>query len=345
MNVPFLSFSSFSTKKDLFFLTETNWWESREDEFPDFWGPLTFHYQFIFLSHYQFRSFHKLFELMQAVALRSVARKGRKTMTAHSEVNMSLFRAGAIDVCIQLGGCALSIPMQTERFFDLLGTGTFVVMNVASLLSSSLQPRQILATSCVVTWAFRLGAHLVRRVRREGKDRRFDGVRDNPPKFAAFWAVQAVWCFITSLPTLAVNAYSLDQPSLGVSDLIGFSLWFCGFVMEATADWQKAQFRADPRNRGKFIASGLWRWSRHPNYFGEMLSWIGLATACSRGVRLSPSALVRAYPWIGPTFEGLLICFLSGIPLLERQADSRWGGRKDYEEYKRKTPLLIPYLF
>ncbi|MGD8865403.1 MAG: DUF1295 domain-containing protein, partial [Anaerolineales bacterium] len=103
------------------------------------------------------------------------------------------------------------------------------------------------------------------------------------------------------------------------------------------ADAQKSRFKADPNNEGDFISSGLWAWSRHPNYFGEIMLWIGVA--------LIAAPVLRGWQWvtmISPVFVTLLITQVSGVPMLEKRADETWGGQEDYEQYKKNTPVLIP---
>jgi len=121
--------------------------------------------------------------------------------------------------------------------------------------------------------------------------------------------------------------------------LIGLLVWVFGFAMEVVADYQKSRFNADPKNKGKFIQTGLWSRSRHPNYFGEIVLWIG--------VMIIALPVLQGWQWvalISPVFVTLLLTRVSGIPLLEKKADQKWGGQADYEAYKRQTPGLIPRL-
>jgi steroid 5-alpha reductase family enzyme len=112
-------------------------------------------------------------------------------------------------------------------------------------------------------------------------------------------------------------------------------LWGAGFAIEAIADHQKARFRADPANRDRFIATGLWAWSRHPNYCGEILLWAGVALVALPA--LSGFALVTL---VSPLFVYVLLTRVSGIPLLEARSDSRWGADPAYRAYKARTPAL-----
>ena len=103
------------------------------------------------------------------------------------------------------------------------------------------------------------------------------------------------------------------------------------------ADLQKSRFRADPANRGRFISTGVWAWSRHPNYFGEIVIWVG--------VFVIAAPVLRGWQWVGilsPVFVTLLLTRVSGIPLLEKRADRQWGGRPEYEAYKARTSVLVP---
>ncbi len=119
--------------------------------------------------------------------------------------------------------------------------------------------------------------------------------------------------------------------------IVGALVWVIGFAIEVTADAQKSRFNADPSNKGKFIRTGLWSRSRHPNYFGEIVLWIGIA--------IIAIPVLQGWQWvamISPLFVTLLLTRVSGIPLLEKKADVKWGGQAEYEEYKKNTPVLIP---
>jgi steroid 5-alpha reductase family enzyme len=124
---------------------------------------------------------------------------------------------------------------------------------------------------------------------------------------------------------------------LGTVTAIGLLLWVVGFALEVTADAQKSRFRSDPANQGRFISSGVWSWSRHPNYFGEILLWVGVAVVAL--------PVLRGWQWVtllSPVFVALLLLRLSGVPLLEKAADQKWGGQEDYEAYKSRTAVLVP---
>lgn len=226
---------------------------------------------------------------------------------------------------------------QTERYFDLTGSLTFVsVTLVALLLSSVRDERSLLVLVLVTVWAARLGSFLFRRMLRAGKDDRFDALKPSALRFLAVWTVQGLWVSLTLAAALAAITTSTREP-LGLLALLGLAIWLVGFGLEAVADWQKGRFRADPANRGRYIDSGLWAWSRHPNYFGEIVLWVGMA--------LIAVPVLSGWQWftlISPLFAALLLTRISGVPMLERKADERWGGQPDYESYKASTPVLIP---
>jgi len=231
-----------------------------------------------------------------------------------------------------------SFLLRTERFFDLTGALTYAsVTAVAAALSSPVDGRSVLLLVLVVVWAMRLGTYLFRRVLRSGKDARFDEIKRSFPRLLLTWTLQGLWVSLTLGAALAAITTSMRQP-LGVPSFVGLALWLVGFGIEALADAQKKRFRSDEANRRRFIRSGLWKWSRHPNYFGEILLWIGIAVIAT--------PVLRDWQWatiISPIFVILLLTRVSGIPMLEKRADAKWGGQDDYELYKRRTSILIPW--
>jgi steroid 5-alpha reductase family enzyme len=229
---------------------------------------------------------------------------------------------------------------QNERFFDLTGSITYIsVTIIAVLLSPVVDGRSILLLALVVIWAARLGTFLFRRIRKAGKDARFDAIKPSFFRFLTTWTVQGLWVTFTLAAALAAIT-TTARKELGVVAVIGFLVWVFGFSIEVTADMQKSRFRADPENKGKFIHTGLWARSRHPNYFGEIVLWIGVAVIAL--------PVLRGWQWvtlISPVFVTLLITRVSGVPMLEKRADEKWGGQEDYEAYKARTPVLIPRPF
>lgn len=226
---------------------------------------------------------------------------------------------------------------RTERFFDLTGSITYIsVVILAGLLNPNHDMRTLLLSLVVIVWAGRLGSFLFKRIIKVGEDRRFKEIRRSFKRFLSVWTLQGLWVSLTLGAALAAITSEI-QVALGFFAYVGFLVWLLGFSIELVADNQKRKFLIDPANKGKFINSGLWAWSRHPNYFGEIVLWIGVTII----------ALPVLYGWqllmlISPVFVIVLLTKISGIPLLEKRADEKWGGQEEYELYKKSTPILIP---
>jgi steroid 5-alpha reductase family enzyme len=227
--------------------------------------------------------------------------------------------------------------LQTEKFFDLTGSITYITVTaLAVLLSPVVDGRSILLLALVAVWAGRLGTYLFRRILKAGKDDRFDDIKPSFLRFLNTWTLQGLWVSFTLAAALAAIT-TTTRRGLGLFALAGFLVWLFGFTIEAISDLQKSRFRADPANKGKFIHTGLWAWSRHPNYFGEIVLWIGVA--------IIALPVLRGWQWvalISPVFVALLLTRISGVPMLEKRADEKWGGQEDYEAYKERTPVLVP---
>lgn len=227
---------------------------------------------------------------------------------------------------------------QTEKYYDLTGSITYVTVTlVAVLLSGGLDARAWIAAFMVIVWTLRLGVFLFRRiVQSEGRDGRFDEIKVDPVRFFSAWTIQGLWVLLTAAAALAIITTS-DRSDLGWVAYLGIAIWLGGFAIEVIADQQKSAFKKDPANKGRFITSGLWAWSRHPNYFGEMTLWTGMA------VMAIP--VLSGWQWvvmISPVFVTVLLTRVSGIPMLEKRADERWGDEEAYQRYKSSTPVLVP---
>jgi steroid 5-alpha reductase family enzyme len=228
---------------------------------------------------------------------------------------------------------------RTERYYDLTGSFTYISgIALAVVLSGASDARSIMLLVLVLVWAGRLGPFLFRRVRRAGKDDRFDEIKRSFSRLLMTWTLQGLWVSLTLAAALAAVT-STEPKGIDVFAFIGLAVWVIGFALEATADLQKSRFRADPANKGSFIGSGLWAISRHPNYFGEITLWTGIA--------IIALPVLRGWQFvtlISPVFVYLLITRVSGVPLLEKKADATWGGQEVYEAYKRRTPVLVPFI-
>jgi len=183
---------------------------------------------------------------------------------------------------------------------------------------------------------------LVNRVFKVGHDSRFKDVKVQPARFLMYWTIQGAWVFLCLLPLSLVWSEKTLGPTMWsvTSDIIGAIVFSVGLIIESVADYQKWAHHCEPSNRGKFITSGLWSTSRHPNYFGEILVWLGVYL--SAFASLTGSHVV--YGALSPCLVFILLSFMSGIPILEEQAQERWGGQPDFQEYTRSTPILIPYV-
>lgn len=228
---------------------------------------------------------------------------------------------------------------QTEKFYDLTGTLTYISVTVIAItLSENMDLRSILLAGLVIIWATRLGTFLFQRVHKAGKDDRFDSIKPNFLRFLNAWTLQALWVVFTAAPAL-IAITTVARKDIGIFAIIGLIVWVIGFTMEVVADYQKNQFRKNPANKEKFIKTGLWSRSRHPNYFGEIVLWIG--------VTIIALPVLKGWQWIAlisPIFVTLLLTRVSGVPMLEAKAEKKWGGQDDYETYKAQTPVLIPKL-
>ncbi len=228
---------------------------------------------------------------------------------------------------------------QTEKFFDLTGSLTYISITIMAVsVSPVIGGRSLLLASLVIIWAVRLGSFLFGRIQKAGKDDRFDELKPSFFRFLNVWTIQGLWVTFTAAAAL-VAITSSSRTELDVFAIVGFLVWVLGFAIEVIADSQKSRFSADPANKGKFIQTGLWSRSRHPNYFGEILLWVGIA--------IIALPVLQGWQWvamISPLFVTLLLTRVSGVPLLEKKADTKWGGQEDYENYKKRTPVLIPRL-
>ena len=189
----------------------------------------------------------------------------------------------------------------------------------------------------VIIWSIRLGIYLLRRILLIKIDHRFDDKRDSFLRFGAFWILQALTVWILILPVY--GSASSDSLSSGITIwfIIGSAAWLKGFIIETVSDYQKYIFKKNPDNKGKFISKGLWKYSRHPNYFGEILLWWGIAAACIPYFK-GPEFLYL----ISPVFITFLLLKVTGIPLLEKSWEEKWGGDPEFQNYKKQTSLLIP---
>ena len=232
-----------------------------------------------------------------------------------------------------------SYLLQTEHYFDLTGALSYIsTITLAAYLHPLLDLRGLIICVLISIWAVRLGSFLFMRIKRAGQDRRFIESKTRFWQFLYIWTMGGAWVFITMAAGLAAIT-SMTQRPLGIFAIAGVFLWLVGFSIEVVADRQKTKFRELPENADHFITSGLWSYSRHPNYFGEILLWLGITVI----------ALPTLVGWqymtlISPIFVALLLIKVSGVRLLEADGKDRWGSDPNYQYYVNNTPVLVPFI-
>jgi len=224
---------------------------------------------------------------------------------------------------------------KTDKLTDLSYSVTFVFLIVAALGLNDLTSNKLLLAVMIAVWALRLGTFLFIRILNMKQDKRFDGMRESFFRFLKFWILQglAVWAIL--IPSLFFIISDADKVAWA-----GLGIWVGGLILETVADIQKYTFKQNQLNKGKFMQSGIWKYSRHPNYFGEILCWVGIYVF----VLPSLTNFQKIAALVSPIFIILLLLFVTGIPLLERSATKKWGNQKKYQEYVRKTSILIPWI-
>ena len=238
---------------------------------------------------------------------------------------------------IQWVGFLYAWTLQTERFYDLTGSLTFITLATLTLAASGQADARAMVIALLVgVWAVRLGAFLTLRIGKDGFDRRFTRIKTSFSTFLMAWTLQGLWVSVSFAAGLAAIAASSRVPADSFL-AAGVLLWALGFAIETSADAQKRRFRSDPKNTGRFIRSGLWAWCRHPNYFGEILLWTGIAVAAWPA--LSGWAHLTL---VSPVFVWVLLTRISGVPMLEASAERRWGSDPNYEAYRNRTPSIVP---
>lgn len=245
----------------------------------------------------------------------------------------------ALLICLAVNMAAFfpAYIWQTDRLTDICYAFTFVAVAAYGLAKSGATAANLTLFAMICLWAARLGGFLFIRIHTLGADSRFDAMRTDFLKFGAFWLLQAFTVWVMMLPSTLFFANRVKRIPLLAS--IGAALWLMGLIIETVADQQKYQFITDPANRGKWIDSGLWHYSRHPNYFGEILVWIGIYIYTWFGL----SGMQSLVGLLSPLLISSLLLFVSGIPLLEKKADKRHGDNPRYQSYKAKTSVLVPW--
>ena len=229
---------------------------------------------------------------------------------------------------------------QTEKFFDLTGTVSYVFSVLfiffKSNIAESINLGSLVLSTFIIIWSLRLGTFLFLRIKKAGKDRRFNQIKKSFSWFFMTFSISGMWVTICSICALTGVANGIIFSSITI---IGIVIFLIGFTIEIIADSQKTKFRAKDGNKDKFISSGLWKYSRHPNYLGEIILWLGISL-----ISLSSLEGFQYVTLISPIFTYLLLVNVSGINLLEKSGDKKWGKLESYKKYKEKTPRLIWFL-
>lgn len=244
-----------------------------------------------------------------------------------------------IAVLLQVFFFLPSFLLKTEKYYDLVGSLTYIT--TISLAYFSVENKTMIDSIIyfyVMVWASRLGIYLFRRVRNDGKDVRFEKAKRHFFWFLQYWMGQALWVSLTACAAI-IAILSPEEDTLPVLAIVGMVLWISGFTIESISDYQKRAFRKENNPSEAFIQTGLWARSRHPNYFGEITLWTGIAV-----IALNTLNGIEYITLISPVFVYILLTRMSGVNLLERIADERYGHLEEYQRYKRNTPVLVPKL-
>ena len=229
----------------------------------------------------------------------------------------------------------IAYKLKTDKLTDISYALTFILLATIAFLFSDKSTLKIILFLIITLWATRLGIFLLIRINKTKKDKRFDKIRNNFSSFLKFWTLQGLTVFIILIPSLLLFNTKTKITPITITGIIIFLI---GFFTETIADIQKYNF--NKKHKNKFITTGLWKYSRHPNYFGEILVWIGIYFLAFSSI----STPQKIYAIISPAFIIILLTLVSGIPILEKNADKRWGKQEQYQNYKKKTSILIPWI-
>ncbi len=243
---------------------------------------------------------------------------------------------GSIGFALHWAVFVPSYAFKTEHYFDLTGSLSYITTVAAAIvLNPSLDLRDLIICAMITVWALRLGSFLFWRIKKDGQDKRFIVMKTKFTWFLMTWTIGGLWVLVTMAAGLAALTSNITA-ELGLISYLGIALWLFGFVVEVTADNQKTEFRKNPDNRNRFITTGVWSWSQHANYFGEITLWFGLAL-----VSLPVLSGWQLATLISPVFVYFLLTKVSGIPLLDRLAKQKWGTDSDYLSYTQATSKLL----
>lgn len=249
---------------------------------------------------------------------------------------MEILNAFAFAIGLNLAMFVPAFIFKTDKLTDASYGITFAALALFGYTSSSQTSFHFVLMTMVLLWAVRLGGYLLYRVVVKGKDARFDGKREDFKYFLRFWFLQGLTVAVVMIPS--VFAFGSSVATISIFSLLGLTIFAFGFFLETIADFQKDAFNKNPANKGKWIESGVWSWSRHPNYLGEIMVWVGVYVY----VLPALTSLQSVAALISPLFISYILIKGTGIPILEKSADDKWGNNSKYQEYKERVGVLLP---
>ena len=225
--------------------------------------------------------------------------------------------------------------LKTEKIYDLTGSFSYVFAIIYVLYNSSQSIPSLTLGAAIIFWAVRLGLFLFFRIKKAGEDKRFKEIKQSPTRFFLAWSLQGMWVSICSL--CALTAISNESGVIeNIYFYLGLFIYLIGITIEIIADKQKSRFRSFDENKDKFITTGLWSKSRHPNYLGEILLWFGISV-----MSISSLSGLQYVTLISPLFSYVLIVYVSGVRILEESGKEKWGHLDSYKKYIKNTPILF----
>ncbi|MGE3341230.1 MAG: DUF1295 domain-containing protein [Candidatus Altimarinota bacterium] len=249
-----------------------------------------------------------------------------------------LSTSSLIILCYATSWYVISLILRRNDVADIAWGLGYVLLAGYFLYTQAHSGRALLISGLIILWGLRLSLHIWTRNRNKPEDYRYRQWRQDWGKwfylrsYLQVYLLQGALLLIIASPLMVV--FSAPQSALNLLDLLGAALWLLGFFFEAVGDYQLSRFKKNPKNKDKLMTTGLWQYTRHPNYFGEITLWWGVFLIAIS----SPMGLLSI---ISPLMISFLLLYVSGIPMLEK----KYKGRKDFEAYKKKTPALIPCNF
>jgi len=270
---------------------------------------------------------------------------------------------------VQVAAASIFVPLKTEKYYDLTGATGHLLSAAVSIYGPSIYkhfssggsllayrlpplttfaPRQLVITLALSLWAARLGVFLFHRISNAGSDSRFDKIKQQPVRFFTAWVIQGTWISLIGLPVWLTNAVPVAKTrSWGRMDTAIIAFAALSWGAEILADRQKSvwkQEQKEGKHQEKFITSGLWGVTRHPNYVAEVAFQTSLFALSCRSLMVPgiPYAAVGLAA-TSPLFTYFILRYLSGVPMLEKAAKKKWGDDPAWKKYSQTTPVFFPW--